>query len=80
MTPSIPVPISMDAVFLLETFAPNGHKVKTPILKAARAHGIPIMVIAMMNDARNQHKAELNPPKQSHNIFKRKFILIVYHF
>lgn len=71
------VPLSMlalEADFLETTVEPKGHKVRRPMLKVAKAHGIPIIVKNNKTPANIQDIAETNPPKINQITFNRTFI------
>ncbi len=70
--PRGPVPMSSPEIFSRETMRdPKGHKAKRPMLKVARAQGIPIMVTSMIKEAINQPVALTKPPKISQRMFSK---------
>ena len=71
MVPSGPVPMSSrPEIWVLGTATcPNGRKVKSAMFMAARAHGMPMMVMAMITAASTQAKAIHRPPVTIHRTF-----------
>src|SRR5258708_18634832 len=72
--PSGPVPRSPRPVYSSRrtTVWPNGSSVYQAMLKAARAQGRPMMVIAMMMAAMSQPTAIHQPPKMTHRTLRRR--------
>ncbi len=74
MVPSGPVPMSSCPVCSARdtAFEPNGSSAYLAMLIAARAHGMPMMVIAITMPAIAQPAAIASPPKTIQSRFSRK--------
>lgn len=75
MTPRAPVPMSAPLTCSRSTTRePKGQRFKRPMLKAARAQGMPTIEITIIRAEVNQESAVVQPPKKSHRRFNSKFM------